>query len=328
MAIRRSPCVAILPLNSIRSDGSASNKARSRASYDAGMKTVAQVARVIAALAAILVAGCASMPQPTVVPPAALRLEGVPALPSSLLAATQRYADVAGHGFVDWHPTQREMLVAHRAPGASTTQLWRLRSPLAALEPLTDGSDPVSSAKWEPRDGRYIVFARGSGGDEAFALYRLDPETRAVTQITPPGQRHGLQGWIKSRSLALVTSVPLDRTASGGSRAEVSTTLSIIDPLNPADRKVLAELPGGGWFDAEVAPDERQLAITRYISATESEVWLIDLTNGQRRQLLPAPGEAVKVSHFVGSWSADGRSLYIASDRGATVDRCWRTCSV
>ena len=283
----------------------------------------------IAALAAIVVlaaAGCANAPPPAAdapaaIAPAALRLEGVPAVPRGVLEAARRYNGVAGHALADWHPTRREMLVLHRPPGASTAQLFRLRTPQGALEPLTDsmtgGGDPVASAQWEPREGRFIVFARGTGGDEAYQLYHLDPETRATTQITPAGQRHALLGWVKSRSLALVSSLPLDRTAAGGTRGEVSTTLSLIDPLNPAARQVIAELPGGGWGAAEVSPDEKEIAITQYASANESAVWLITLNSGARRRLLPAEGETQKASHFVSGWSPDGRSLYFLGDRAS-----------
>ncbi len=266
--------------------------------------------------AALLFAGCTTTAPVALLPtPAALRTEGVPPLPRAQIDAAQRYGNVAGHNFVDWHPTRREMLLSHRAPGASTTQLFLLRSPGARPEPLTEGSDPVSNASWEPREGRYLVFSRGSGGDEAFQLFRLDPETRAATQITPAGQRHVLMGWVKSRSLALVSSLPLDRTAAGGRRSEVSTTLSLIDPLNPAAARVLAELPGGGWGGADVSPDEKLLALTRYVSATESEVWLLDLADGQRRRLLPAAGEKVVAAHLVAEWSRDGGAIFVASDR-------------
>ncbi|MDP2004081.1 MAG: S9 family peptidase [Rubrivivax sp.] len=278
----------------------------------------------IAALAAIVVsAACTTPPAapPTaavLAPPAAMRTEGVPALPAAPLEAAQRYNRVAGHAYADWHPTRREMLVSHRVPGASTTQLFRVRAPMAAPEPLTDGADPVAGARWEPSEGRYIVFARGRGGDEAFQLYRLDPETRAAVQFTPDGQRHALAGWLKTpRPTAIVSSVPLDRTAAGGSRAQIATTLSLVDPMQQAPTRVLAELPGGGWSGVEVAPDGQRLAITRYLSAGESEVWLIDVTSGERRRLLPATGETLRASHFSSHWSADGKALYLTSDRAS-----------
>ena len=256
--------------------------------------------------------------------PAAMRTEGVPALPRTQIDAAKRYGDVAGHNFVDWHPTQRQMLLSHRAPGASTLQLFLLRNPLAQPEALTDGADPVSNARWEPREGRYIVFSRGSGGDEAFQLFRLDPQTRAATQITPSGQRHALMDWVKSRSLALVISVPLDRTASGGRRSEITSTLSLVDPMNPAATRVVAELPGGGWTGANVSPDEKQIALSRYVSATESEVWLLDLASGQRRRLLPAGGETTAASHMVAEWSRDGRAIFLTSDRAGEFNELMR----
>jgi dipeptidyl aminopeptidase/acylaminoacyl peptidase len=280
------------------------------------------------AIVAAALSGCASVQAPPaapagppLVPPAAMRVEGVPTLSQAVLGPIQRYSQVVGHGVVDWHPQRREMLVAHRLPGSSTTQIFRLRSPLGALEPLTDSPDPVSNARWEPTLGRSIVFTRGTGGDEVFQLFRLDPETRVTTQITPSGQRHAFGAWVPAApgqaSRVLYTSVPIDRTAQGGSRASINTTLSIVDPADPAGARVVTELPGGGWFGVEVSPDGRQAAITHYVSATRSEVWLIDLANGQRRQLLPAAGENVTASHFAGGWSADGQALFVVSDRAS-----------
>jgi dipeptidyl aminopeptidase/acylaminoacyl peptidase len=257
----------------------------------------------------------AAAPTAMLAPPAAMRVEGVPPLSAAVLGPIQRYSQVIGHGFADWHPQRRELLVTHRLPGSSTTQLFRLRSPQGVLEQLTDAADPVNNGRWEPQAGRYIVFARGTGGDEVFQLYRLDPDTRAVTQLTPAGQRHGFGAWLPGSGQLLYTSVPIDRTAAGGTRTAVSTTLSIVDPLNPSQRRQVAELPGGGWFGAEVSPDDQRVAITRYVSATESELWLLHLDDGRRQQLLPATGEPIKASHFAAGWSPDGRSVFVVSDR-------------
>jgi dipeptidyl aminopeptidase/acylaminoacyl peptidase len=278
----------------------------------------------LAAAALLALAACstppAAPPAAVLKPPAALRIEGAPPLPADALATLARYGDVAGHGFADWHPVKREMLVTHRPPGQSTTQLYRLAGPRAALEPLTDGAERVTSAEWEPVRGRYIVFERDVGGDEATQLYRLDPSTRAVTQLTPSGERHDLAGWLPRQGRLVFSSVPLDRTAAGGTRATVSTRLTSVDPLAAdiaASRRLLVELPGPGWFGFEVSPDERQAAITRYVSATNAEVWLIDLASGERRRVLPAPGETLRAAHFVSGWTADGRGLLVLSDRAS-----------
>ena len=251
------------------------------------------------------------------VPPPAMRVEGVPPLALQRLAAVQRYSQIAGHQFVEWHPTRREMLVAHRPIGASATQLFLMRSPMSPLQPLTSGSDPVSSGTWEPREGRYLVFTRARGGNEVFQLYRLEVDTGTVAQLTAPDQRHAFSGWLPSRQRILVASVPVDRTAAGGRRDQLNTTLSLVNPLQPQQRELLAELPGGGWFGAEVSPDEKTLAIVRYESATSSEVWLIDLVSGQRRRVLPAPEQTLQASHFVSGWALDGSALFFASNRAS-----------
>jgi dipeptidyl aminopeptidase/acylaminoacyl peptidase len=263
-------------------------------------------------------------PSPAAMPPAALQVEGLPPLPVALLQEVQRYDRVAGHVFVDWHPVLREMLVAHRPPEADTTQIYRLRAPGASLEALTEGSEPVTRASWEPRSGRYIVFARGPAGHEAHQLYRLDPDSRQVTQITAPGQRHSLLGWVRGKGLAVVASLPLDPAAAAGAHPEVTTTISLIDPMQPGGARKLVELPGSAWSRSEVSPDDRQIAMARSLSATESEIWLIDLGNGQRRRLLPTAGEPQWARHWVGGWSRDGRALFITSDRASEFKELMR----
>ena len=268
------------------------------------------------ALAAALLAACAAPPgagTTTLQPPAALLLQGVPAVPNTLVAAVQRYTEFAGHSLVDWHPSKRELLVSHRPAGGNTNQLYRISGPGATPEALTDGLEPVSQAWYVPGAGDSIVLARGTGGNEAYQLYRLDLPDHTQTLLTDPDQRHEFNTWLHRSSLAIVASVPLDRTAPGGSRASVNTTLWLLDPARPGQRRVLAELPGGGWQASAVSPDDRQAALLRYISATQTEVWLLDLASGRQRRLLPAPGAAA--AYFPGQFSADGQRLQVRSDQ-------------
>ena len=113
----------------------------------------------VCALATALLAACASPPSttpttPVVAPNANLVVQGIPPVPQSLADAIGRYNDFRGHGFFDWHPTQREMLVSHRKAGASTAQLFRVTTPLSEGQQLTDGVEPVGRASYEPRQGR------------------------------------------------------------------------------------------------------------------------------------------------------------------------------
>lgn len=252
----------------------------------------------------------------TIAPNANLVVQGIPPIPASVAGQVAKYTDFRGHSFVDWHPLRREMLVAHRKAGASTAQLFRVASPMAEPEQLTDAADPVYRASYEPHDGKYIVFARSSGGDEADKLYRLDLPSRQVTPIADTPERHSIEGWLHQSSRLLTISVPLDRTAQGGTRAAISQTLTLLDPLQPQSRRKLAELPGGGWGVSGVSWDDQRVALTRYLSAGESQVWLLELASGTLTQILPAPASAAKATYFSGEFSRDNSGLFVQSDRG------------
>ena len=194
-------------------------------------------------------------------------------------------------------------------------RIYRLDRPLGEPQQLTDGAEPVTRASWEPRQGRYIVFERSRGGDEADQIYRLDPATRQSTLLTNPDEAHNIVGWVRATSQLLYTAVPLDRTAQGGSRPTIDTALWIVDPERPESQRKLTDLPGPGWFGGSLSDDGRSVAFTRYLSAAESQVWLVDVASGARRQLLPAAGEGVKATHFDAGFSKDGKRLYVISDR-------------
>ncbi|MBK7617410.1 MAG: S9 family peptidase [Burkholderiales bacterium] len=275
---------------------------------------------LLATFAASALVACTTPAPPSaavLAPNANLVVQGIPPIPASLAEKVAPYTEFRGHGLVAWHPTQRELLVSHRPAGGNTAQLFRVASPLAQPEALTAFADPVSSATYEPTGGRYLVFERSAGGSEADQLYRLDLPGQQATLLSEPTERHNLMGWLHKSPLLLVSSLPLDKTAQGGTRAQVTTTLRLLDPLQPASQRKLAELPGGGWYAGGIASDDRRVSLTRYVSATESEVWLMDLDGpqaGQPVQLLPAPGSNAKASYRAGEFMPGDVGVFITSD--------------
>jgi len=271
----------------------------------------------IALAAVIVLSACTTPPPPAAVlaPNANLVTQGIPPVPARLAEQVAKYNDFRGHAFADWHPLQREMVVSHRIAGGNTTQLFRLKGAMAELEPLTNSADPVNTASYEPREGKYLVFERSVGGSEADQLYRLDLASKQTTLLSDPSERHNLQGWLHHGSQLLTASLPLDKTAQGGTRSKVTTTFRLMDPLNPQAARKLAELDGGGWYAGGVSPDDKQVALTRYLSATESQVWLLDLASGQASQVLPAPGSNERATYFAGDYLPGGAGLTVISDR-------------
>ena len=273
---------------------------------------------LLAACAAPTTPNTAGTLPPVVAPNANLVAQNIPAIPQALADSVARYTDFRGHTFADWHPTRREMLVAHRKAGANTAQLFRLTGPMAQPQQLTDSTDPVSRATYEPRTGRYVVFERSTGGNEVAQLYRLalDQPGAQPVLLTNPDERHAINTWLWQGSQIVMSSVPLDRTAQGGTRAKISTTLWLMDPEKPEGRRKLAELDGGGWFAGQTTRDDKQLAVTRRVSANESHLWLLDMASGAMRQVLPAvSSNEPAASHGGAVFSKDGRHMWMGTDR-------------
>jgi dipeptidyl aminopeptidase/acylaminoacyl peptidase len=251
-------------------------------------------------------------------PNANLVVQNIPPIPMSISTSLARYSDFRGHRFVAWHPKQQHMLVGHRAKGESTAQLFWLKSPMGALEPVTKHPDPVGSATLEPNEGAYIVYDSSKGGSEAFQLFKLDPGQTVGTQITSNDFRHSNMGWLrvngKPTGQLIVSRVPLDRTLSAEQRASIGTSYFLLDPTKPEATTPLVEFKGIGWFGASFNRAGTQFLTTRYISANESEVWQVEVASGKQTKILPAAGDKPGV-HFPGRYTRDGKGIFFLSDR-------------
>jgi len=245
-----------------------------------------------------------------------LTAEGIPPIPADLAIKTAAYNDFRGRALLEWHPTRREMLLSTRTKGVGV-QLHLLRAPMGELEQLTDFPDPVRRGTFEPKSGAYIVFERDEGGSEANQLFRLDLADRKITLLTDPKEKHSSGEWNHAGDKMLLTSIQLDKTAGAGGRAEVTTGLWLLDPLQPDGKRKIADLPGGGWGNFAWSPNDKTLIAGEYKSANETNVWLIDVATGARRQLLPAPGRknALPIAHGNMTFSHDGQSVLLTSDQ-------------
>ena len=264
------------------------------------------------AIALALFATTAVAQPEVVVPNSNLLIEGIPAIPQSLATRIGGYSDFRGHAFLDWHPLRREMLISHRAAGSNVNQLFLLTAPDAPLQRLTDFPEPINAGSFDPRAGRFIIYSRDTGGNEAARIYRLDLDSRSSTLLSDPETR-STATWNEAGTHLLIASVPLDRTAQGGRREQIGVTLTLIDPLQPAERRVITELPGTGWFDFTFSPDDKWLVMIRYISRTETEVWRMDLASGKRECILPASDASARATYFSLEFSRDGSRLYMTT---------------
>jgi len=238
-----------------------------------------------------------------------LVVEGIPRVPASLADAVSRYTEFRRAAFLSWHPTMREMLIRTRF--AETVQVHQVRLPGGARTQLTFFADPVRGAAYPPKDARWFIFSKDTGGDEFDQFYRYDLDTGDVTLLTDG----------KSRNSAAVFSNSGDRLAYSSTRRNgKDTDLYIINPADPSTDRLLAQVEGSGWRAVDWSPNDRALLVLEFISANESHLWVFDAATGHRTLLTPKGG-AEPASYGGGRFSRNGKGLYVTTDRDAEFHR-------
>src|SRR6185503_16958615 len=263
---------------------------------------------------AALLAASATAHGQFVTPGPNLVADGIPAIPRALAERLHAYSEFMPQRALSWHPQKRELLISRRAGDAS--QVFRLEAPGAKPEQYTSFADPVSRASYPPRPADHFVFVKDEGGNERYQLWRFDVAGRKTTRLSDPAKRHSSPVWSADGKRIAYTAVAVG--AQRDSR-EVKVEVRTMDPLDPASDRLVAALPGPGWFLYDWSEDGKTLAVGEYVSAVESYLWLLDAQSGEKRALTPDRRE--RAAHSGAAFSPDGRTLYTTTDRSSEFRR-------
>ena len=248
-------------------------------------------------------------PPAVITPSENLVVDGIPPISARLAAEVRRYTESRSAALADWHPARRELLISTRF--ANTAQIHRVAAPLAARTQLTFFEEPVTGASYEPREGRYFLFARDVGGNEFRQIYRYDLATGLATLLTDGG---------RSQNGGLEWSTRGDRVAYASTRRNGSDRdIYVMDPLNPGSTRLLLEVKGGGWGVSDWSPDDRTLLAGEYLSVNQSRYYLVDAASGNRSLLIPEGRDTVAYGNAL--FSRDGRGIYLTTDAGSDFQR-------
>jgi dipeptidyl aminopeptidase/acylaminoacyl peptidase len=247
-------------------------------------------------------------------PNANLVVDGIPPISAGIAKAVAPYSAFRPSELVDWHPKRREILVLRRH--TNTRQVHVVSEPGAKPEPLTDFADAVSGASFHP-DGEAIEFSRGTGGDEVLRRFRHELATKAVTPLTPEGERASGFAWSPDGSAFAYALSAIDRNNPDRT---ARTTLYLAESSRPEAAKVLARFQEGVWSGWRFSPDGRMLAFLETRASEESRVWILELKSG-RRWALTREERGAPVAYASPRWARDSRGLYALSDRGAEFRR-------
>ncbi len=242
-----------------------------------------------------------------------LIVKNIPPIPSAIQQEVKKYTESRSAAPVDWHPRKREMLMTTRF--GNTNQLHYLNMPLGARKQITFFDEPVGNAVFEPKEGKYFIFSRDAGGNEFGQLYRYDMADGSVVLLSDGGRsQNGNIRWNNKMNLVSFTS-----TRRNGADRDIYT----MDPMNPASANMIHQVTGGGWSVSDWAPDDSKLLITQSISVNESNIFILDLKSGQRKQITPAQKKD-KVVFSAGTFSHDGKHIFFVTDQNNEFRRLAR----
>lgn len=259
----------------------------------------------VAALAMFIVSASAQT-APQRIERGALRVENVPETPPEVAERLNQYVNTRSASFADWLP-DGGVLISTRF--GDTAQLHRVDQPMGARTQLTFFEERVGGASVRPGTNS-ILFTRDEGGNENFGGYVLELDSGRTSQLTERGTRN--QGFIFSddgRQVAW-SYVPA---------SEPNYDVFVGDPNNPAARQRVFD-GEGAVGPADFSADGSKLLLQRYISAAESQLFVLDIASGDITRITPD----LTVSYSGGEFTPDGRSIITLSDEGSQFQRLVR----
>ncbi len=252
---------------------------------------------------------CASAKDQTLSNPDNLIIEGVPAVPLSVVSGCEKYTHARNAILASWHPTKREMLINTRF--GDTQQVHLVKMPLGARTQLTFYPDRISGGMFQPQNGSYFLFNKDSGGDEFFQIYRFDIESGDVTLITDGKSRNTSGRFSKDGKFFVYNSSRRDGK---------DNDIYIVNPNDPKTDKLLTEVKGEGFSVSDVSFDGKTIAINEELSINESYIWLADVASGKLTALTERkPGEQTSYQYI--RFAPDGKGLYVTTDSGSEYQR-------
>jgi dipeptidyl aminopeptidase/acylaminoacyl peptidase len=237
-----------------------------------------------------------------------LIVDSIPPIPADVAAQAQRYTEFRTAVPMEWHPTKRELLISTRF--ADVPQIHRIAMPSGARTQLTFFPDRVNGASYHPHNGDYFIFSKDIGGGEWYQIFRYDVATGDISMLTDG----------KSRNLDPTWSNKGDRIAYASTRrSRGDLDFYVMDPADKSTDKMILQNTGGGWSIDDWSPDDKTLLISEEVSVNESYLWLVDVASGQKTLITPKGGE--KIAYTAIGFSADGKGIYVTSDRDNEFQR-------
>ena len=231
-----------------------------------------------------------------------LVMENIPAIPADISERLAQYSNTRSATLADWLPDGKGLLVRTRF--ADTVQLHQVVQPLGMRKQLTFFSEPVGGGLYQPgSQSRGFVYSRDNGGDENYQLYFFDNASGKSQRLTDGQSRNQAAVWAPSGRFLMYSS---------SRRNNVDFDIYLRDMDSGEERRVYDSQ--GSFSTLDISMDEQSALLMQYVSATESRLFLLDLTTGKARSLNIGTG---RVAYGDALFSKDGLGIFLTLDAGS-----------
>src|SRR5215469_10054692 len=226
-----------------------------------------------------------------------LIFDGIPPSDAALAARLARYQQSRGATFLDWL-ADGSLLVSTRF--GDTEQVHRVSAPLGMREQLTFYSDPIEWARGA-KSGKGFVFLKDHAGDDNAQVYYYagSGEPRALTH---GNFIHGSLVWAHDGKRVAFY---------GNDRDSLSYDVYVADVTGPGVPQLVVGGRDDTWYPLDWSPDDSKLLVWKYLSSSESYLYLADAASGALTPLEQKPARAgIRMARF----DPQGRGVYVVTD--------------
>jgi len=189
----------------------------------------------------------------------------------------------------------------------SYTAISEVAEPNNPPQPHTMIPSNVYDVYYSPQETS-LIYVKDNDGNEIFQLYAFDPARNKSTLISDGKSRNTEPVWSNKGDRVIYSSNRRNRT---------DIDLYVVNPNDSSTTRLLAEAEGGGYLKVfDWSPDDRQAVFYNWLSTNESYLYIVDVESGKKTPITPKEGNE-KVSYDFAQFSADGKGLYLTTDRNS-----------
>src|SRR5215470_4695038 len=226
-----------------------------------------------------------------------LVFDGIPPADAGLAARLARYQQSRGATFLDW--LADGSLIASTRFG-DTEQVHRVNAPLGMREQLTFYSDPIEWARGA-KSGKGFVFLKDHAGDDNAQVYYYagSGEPRSLTH---GNFIHGSIVWAHDGKRVAFY---------GNDRDSISYDVYVADVSGPGVPQLVVGGRDDTWYPLDWSPDDSKLLVWKYLSSSESYLYLADAASGN---LTPLEDKPRRAGIRLARCAPTGRGVYVLTD--------------